>query len=112
MGAGLVLLLLFNSGGCCPAPGDEGRLGPLCASSCPCCAFHAACAPFCASTQVDGKPTTESNAAFDASLRQRNPAWGYRDVGNLAAWGAEAGLRCAFLFPVVFPSFLCCLLWG
>ena len=41
---------------------------------------------------VDGKPTTESNAAFDASLRARNPEWGYRDVGDVAAAGAAAGL--------------------
>lgn len=42
---------------------------------------------------MDGRPTTESNAAFDAALRARNPEWGYRDVADVAALGAAAGLR-------------------
>ncbi|KAI3425255.1 hypothetical protein D9Q98_009023 [Chlorella vulgaris] len=42
---------------------------------------------------VDGAPTTPSNVAFDASLRQRNPAWGYRDVADVAAEAAKAGLE-------------------
>ena len=33
---------------------------------------------------VDGAPTTESNAAFDRSLRERDPRWGYRDVADVA----------------------------
>lgn len=33
----------------------------------------------------DGAHTAPSNEAFDASLRQRDPAWGVRDVGALAA---------------------------
>lgn len=41
---------------------------------------------------VDGRPTTESNAAFDASLRERNPQWGYRDVADVTAAAAAAGL--------------------
>ncbi|KAI7844480.1 hypothetical protein COHA_001940 [Chlorella ohadii] len=41
---------------------------------------------------VDGKPTTESNAAFDAALRGRNPEWGYRDVADVAAGAAAAGM--------------------
>ena len=32
---------------------------------------------------VDGEPTTESNAAFDRSLRERDPRWGYRDVADV-----------------------------
>eukprot|EP01062_Namystynia_karyoxenos_P056481 TRINITY_DN47443_c0_g1_i1.p1 TRINITY_DN47443_c0_g1~~TRINITY_DN47443_c0_g1_i1.p1 ORF type:complete len:233 (+),score=77.19 TRINITY_DN47443_c0_g1_i1:78-701(+) len=43
--------------------------------------------------KVGGKCTTESNAAFDASLRQRDPSWGYRDVGDISAAAAAQGLR-------------------
>lgn len=41
---------------------------------------------------VDGKPTTEGNAAFDASLRARNPEWGYRDVSDITSMADGAGL--------------------
>ena len=42
--------------------------------------------------KVDGGFTTESNAAFDASLRQRDPEWGYRDVSELEAEAAKHGV--------------------
>ena len=44
---------------------------------------------------VDGKPTTESNASFDASLRATNPAWGYRDKDVVAAEAAKSRLQLA-----------------
>ena len=40
-------------------------------------------------------PTAESNRAFDASLRTRNPAWGLRDTGAVKAAAVAAGLRFA-----------------
>jgi len=49
-------------------------------------AFLAMYGPFL----VNGLPTTESNREFDASLRQRNPEWGYRDI---AAIDAEARMQ-------------------
>lgn len=36
--------------------------------------------------------TAESNLAFDASLKARNPAWGLRGVADVDAAGAEYGL--------------------
>lgn len=42
---------------------------------------------------VDGKPTTESNADFDASLRARDPSWGLRDLVDIEALAEAAGLR-------------------
>jgi cyclopropane fatty-acyl-phospholipid synthase-like methyltransferase len=39
-----------------------------------------------------GKFTAESNAAFDQSLRQRNPAWGIRDVDALLQLANKSGL--------------------
>ncbi len=35
--------------------------------------------------------TAESNLAFDASLKARNPAWGLRDVADLDAAAADQG---------------------
>ncbi len=42
---------------------------------------------------VDGEPLTPSNAAFDASLRARDPAWGLRRLADLQAAAEAAGLR-------------------
>jgi hypothetical protein len=41
---------------------------------------------------IDGKATTESNAAFDRSLRAQNSSWGLRDVADVDACAAKAGL--------------------
>ena len=45
--------------------------------------------------KIDGACTTESNAAFDASLRERNELWGYRDTADVAAEAAKHGLELA-----------------
>jgi hypothetical protein len=36
--------------------------------------------------------TAQSNEAFDASLRARNPEWGVRDLDDVRAIAAEHGL--------------------
>lgn len=38
-----------------------------------------------------GVPLAESNAAFDASLRGRNPEWGLRELDDVAALAAASG---------------------
>jgi hypothetical protein len=43
----------------------------------------------------DGRHTSESNAAFDDSLRAGNPAWGVRDVDDLDAVAQMMSLRLA-----------------
>ncbi len=43
--------------------------------------------------RIDGRHTAPSNAAFDARLRAQNPDWGVRDLDEVVAAAAEAGLR-------------------
>jgi len=40
----------------------------------------------------DGRHTAPSNAAFDDSLRARNPEWGVRDLDDVVAQAARHGL--------------------
>lgn len=42
--------------------------------------------------RVGGRHTAPSNEAFDASLRAENPAWGVRDLDEVTALAAAAGL--------------------
>lgn len=41
----------------------------------------------------DGETTSEGDAAFDATLRARDPAIGYKDVVDVVARMVECGLR-------------------
>jgi len=41
----------------------------------------------------DGKHTALSNAVFDTSLREGNPDWGVRDLGDVEALARGVGLR-------------------
>lgn len=45
--------------------------------------------------RVDGAHTAPSNAAFDESLRHRNPEWGIRDVAEVAEVAHGHGLNLA-----------------
>jgi len=42
---------------------------------------------------VDGETTAPSNEAFDADLRQRNPAWGLRRLADVVQQAEAAGLH-------------------
>lgn len=42
--------------------------------------------------KIDGRHTAPSNAAFDATLRAQNAAWGIRDLANVAALAERNGL--------------------
>ena len=42
---------------------------------------------------IDGDFLAESNVAFDQSLRLRNPAWGIRDVKDVARVAGDCGFR-------------------
>lgn len=43
----------------------------------------------------DGAHTAPSNAAFDASLRAKDPAWGVRDLRDMASLAQSSGLTLA-----------------
>ncbi len=43
--------------------------------------------------RVGGRHTAESNEAFDADLRRRNPEWGVRDLERVVETAAGAGLQ-------------------
>ncbi len=43
--------------------------------------------------RIAGRHTSESNARFDAALRNRDPRMGVRDLEDLQRWGEHAGLR-------------------
>ena len=43
----------------------------------------------------DGIHTAPSNAAFDAALRARDPAWGVRDLADIATLAGTNGLEIA-----------------
>jgi hypothetical protein len=47
-----------------------------------------------------GQHTAPSNAAFDASLRQRNPEWGVRDLDDVTRAAADHGLRLDSVIPM------------
>lgn len=58
---------------------------------------------------VDGEPLADSNAAFDASLRARDPAWGLRRLADLQAEARAAGLCWHARQPM--PANNLCLAW-
>jgi SAM-dependent methyltransferase len=53
----------------------------------------------------DGAHTAPSNAAFDASLRTQDPAWGVRDTGDIAAVAERCGLRIVEMAPMPANNF-------
>lgn len=59
--------------------------------------------------KLDGAHTSEGNAAFDAALRAQDPAWGIRDLADLEAAAAAAGLT--FAERVAMPANNQCLVF-
>jgi len=53
----------------------------------------------------DGAHTAPSNAAFDASLRAQDPAWGVRDTSDIATVAERRGLRIADIAPMPANNF-------
>jgi len=58
---------------------------------------------------VDGRPTSESNARFDASLRGQGTGMGIRDVAAVNELAARAGL--SLQVDVAMPANNRCLVW-
>ncbi len=53
----------------------------------------------------DGQHTAESNAAFDASLRERNATWGVRDMGEVQKVAASSGFHLEEVIPMPANNF-------
>jgi hypothetical protein len=51
---------------------------------------------------IDHRHTAPSNAAFDDTLRARNPAWGVRDLGDVTEVARANGLQ--LLEQVAMPA--------
>jgi hypothetical protein len=58
----------------------------------------------------DGVPTAPGNSAFDADLRARDPAWGLRQLADVATQAQAAGL--ALRERVAMPANNLLLFWG
>ena len=43
--------------------------------------------------RINGEHTSDSNAAFDQSLKERDPSWGVRDLDAVTELAARAGLK-------------------
>lgn len=54
---------------------------------------------------VDGRFTAPSNRRFDESLRERDPAWGIRDIAAVTAAGDDVGLERISLLPMPANNF-------
>ena len=48
----------------------------------------------------DGKHTAISNAVFDTSLRERDPEWGVRDIGDVERLAESVGLALHEIVPM------------
>jgi len=55
--------------------------------------------------KLEGRFTAPSNADFDASLRARDPSWGVRDLDEVTAAAATAGLVLAEVVPMPANNF-------
>ena len=53
----------------------------------------------------DGQHTSASNAAFDQSLKQRNPNWGLRDMGWIESLATPLGLSMQMAYPMPANNF-------
>jgi SAM-dependent methyltransferase len=53
----------------------------------------------------DGAHTSQSNEAFDASLRARDPRWGVRDIAQVAAVAGRHGLTLEEITPMPANNF-------
>jgi SAM-dependent methyltransferase len=50
--------------------------------------------------KIDGRHTAPSNSEFDAYLRQQNPEWGIRDLGDMRELGARHKLTLTETVPM------------
>eukprot|EP00736_Rhodelphis_marinus_P010752 Rmarinus@m.13797 len=54
--------------------------------------------------KVNGKATTESNAEFDARLKERDPTWGLRDISEICGAVERHGLPLSLAERIEMPA--------